>query len=280
MGLNMEERIKSKLIFLDVDGTLTPPGGYVPPESAQRAVKRARELGHKVFLCSGRNYGMIKPLMKFGFDGGIASCGGYVYADDKVLYDCPMNEAQKSRLITLLKENGASVSIESRNQSFNDDIALKYLKQERGSHLYSMIKAVWVELGARPAEEYNGDPVYKLVIACDGRECLEPAIQALGDELNFIIHDFSEKDCVFAEVISREFNKGTGIRIITEALGYDMVDTIGFGDSSLDVDMIDVVDIGVCMANGSAYLKEQSDLICPSLEEDGIEWAFRKLGLI
>ena len=90
MGLKMEDKKKGKLIFLDVDGTLTPPGGYEPPESALRAVKKARELGHKVFLCSGRNYGMIKPLMKFGFDGGIASCGGYVYTGDKVLYDNPM----------------------------------------------------------------------------------------------------------------------------------------------------------------------------------------------
>lgn len=40
-----------KLIFLDVDGTLTTPGGYEPPESAQRAIKRARDLGHMVFLC-------------------------------------------------------------------------------------------------------------------------------------------------------------------------------------------------------------------------------------
>ena len=29
-----------KLIFLDVDGTLTPPGGYVPPESAFKPFRR------------------------------------------------------------------------------------------------------------------------------------------------------------------------------------------------------------------------------------------------
>ena len=272
--------MNSKLVFLDVDGTLTLPGGYEPPESALRAVRRARELGHKVFLCSGRNYGMLKPLMKYGFDGCIASCGGYVCADNKVLYDYPMPEELKNRLITLLRENGASLSIESRDYSFNDNIALKYLTPGRGSHLYSMIKAVWVELGARPAEEYDGGPVYKLVLTCSSEDCLAPAMKEMGDEFNFIIHDFSEEDCVFSEIISREFNKGSGVRIITEALGYDISDTIGFGDSSLDFDMIDVVDIGVCMSNGSSYLKEQSDLICPQVEEDGIEWAFRELGLI
>jgi hydroxymethylpyrimidine pyrophosphatase-like HAD family hydrolase len=34
------------------------------------------------------------------------------------------------------------------------------------------------------------------------------------------------------------------------------------------------------MDNGSPKLKEMSDLICPSVDEDGIEWGFRKLGLI
>ena len=274
--------MNSKLIFLDVDGTLTLPGGYEPPESALRAVKRARELGHKVFLCSGRNYGMLKPLMKYGFDGCIASCGGYVCADNKVLYDYPMPEELKNRLITLLRENGASLSIESRDYSFNDDIALKYLKRDgiRDTHLYSMIKAVWVDLGARPAEEYDGRPIYKIVLTCDGEDRLIPARNELGDELNFIVHDFSVEDCVFSEIISRDFNKGRGVCIIAEALGYDLADTIGFGDSSLDVNMIDVVETGVCMSNGSEYLKEQSDLICPSVYEDGIEWAFRELGLI
>ncbi len=62
-----------KLIFLDIDGTLTEPGKNVPPPSAADAVRRAREKGHKVVLCSGRNYGMLFPVLQFGFDGLIAS---------------------------------------------------------------------------------------------------------------------------------------------------------------------------------------------------------------
>ena len=65
-----------KLIFLDIDGTLTEPGSNMPPESALRAVREAREKGHYVFLCTGRNYDMLSPLLSFGFDGVVASCGG------------------------------------------------------------------------------------------------------------------------------------------------------------------------------------------------------------
>lgn len=68
--------MNQKLIFLDIDGTLTEPGKNVPPPSAAEAVRRARGKGHKVVLCSGRNYGMLLPVLEFGFDGLVASAGG------------------------------------------------------------------------------------------------------------------------------------------------------------------------------------------------------------
>ena len=70
------------------------------------------------------------------------------------------------------------------------------------------------------------------------------------------------------------------MRLTAEALGFDIADTIGFGDSRIDIEMIEAVGTSVCMGDGSEYLKERSDLICPPTHEDGIEWAFRKLGLI
>ncbi len=270
-----------KLIFLDVDNTLTPAGGFVPPDSALRVISRARELGHKVFLSSGRNYGKLEPLMRFGFDGGIASCGGYVYADDKVLYDCPLTEEQKNKAITLLSEEGVILSIESIDDTFNDGKAREYLKDKgRNSHLLNMIKAVWIELGPRPMSEYDGRPIYKIVLVSPGADRLIPAREELGGELDFIVHDFSEPDCAFGEIINSKFDKGSAVRLVADALGFDMADTIAFGDSSIDVEMMDAAGTSVCMGNGSAFLKERSDLVCPSVDEDGIEWAFHELGLV
>ena len=55
--------MERKLIFLDIDGTLTLPGHNEPPESALRAIRAAQAKGHLVFLCSGRNYAMLSPLV-------------------------------------------------------------------------------------------------------------------------------------------------------------------------------------------------------------------------
>ena len=38
--------MEKKVIFLDIDGTLTEPGCNEPPGSAVRAIEKAREQGH------------------------------------------------------------------------------------------------------------------------------------------------------------------------------------------------------------------------------------------
>ena len=54
-----------KIIFLDIDGTLTEPGCNEPPQSAIEAIRRARENGHYVYLATGRNYDMMSELLQY-----------------------------------------------------------------------------------------------------------------------------------------------------------------------------------------------------------------------
>ena len=84
-----------KLIFLDIDGTLLPPGDMLIPESTLAALDRARANGHKLFLCTGRNHRMTEPLLRHDcFAGAVCSAGGYVLCDGKTLVDIPMEPQQ------------------------------------------------------------------------------------------------------------------------------------------------------------------------------------------
>jgi hydroxymethylpyrimidine pyrophosphatase-like HAD family hydrolase len=181
-----------------------------------------------------------------------------------------------------MTDEGVFLSIEGKDNAYSDERAKKFLEQSdtRNYYLLSMIEAVWIGLGPKPMSEYDGCPLYKVVFMCSDVKQIGPAKEALGDELQFIVHNFSEPDCYFGEIINRKFDKGRAVRIVADALGFDMADTIGFGDSNIDIEMMEAVGTSVCMENGSEFLKERSDLICPSTFEDGIEWAFRKLGLI
>ena len=271
-----------KLIFLDIDGTLTTPGSNTPPESAMKAVRLAREKGHKVFLCSGRNPGMMAPVLALGFDGAVAGAGGYVFAGDKVLFDCPMEREEFETGMRLLKENGVFRTIEARDRTWGDEDRGDFLAGagEGNSELMRWRKALAEQLNILPMGEYDGSPIYKIVFMCKEAKQLEPARQALEKNYNFVVQDVAAHSCLNGELINRKFDKGRGVRFIAEAFGAGIEDTIGFGDSMNDLEMIETVGTSVCMDNGSPALKEKSDIVCPAVEEDGLYKAFEQLGLI
>ena len=274
--------MQRKLIFLDIDGTLTPAGSNIPPASALDAVRRARAQGHLVFLCTGRNPAMLAPVLALGFDGAVAGAGGYVFAGDEVLFDCPMTKEQLDLGMKLLKENGEFRTIEARDATWGDEDLDDFLSQagDGNSELVRWRKALAEQLNILPMSAYDGRPVYKIVFMCRTMQQLAPARAALEEDFNFVVQDVAAHQCLNGELINRKFDKGRGIRCVAEALGVALADTVGFGDSMNDLEMIETVGYSVCMENGSPLLKAKSDLVCPAVEQDGLAWAFEKLGLI
>ncbi len=271
-----------KIIFLDIDGTLTPAGSNTPPASAMDAVRKAQAGGHKVFLCTGRNPAMLAPVLALGFEGAVAGAGGYVFAGDKVLFDCPMTREQQETGMRLLKENGVFRTIEAKDATWGDEDLGDFLAQagEGNSELVRWRKALAEQLNILPMREYDGRPIYKIVFMCSEAKQLEPARAALEKDFTFVVQDVAAHHCLNGELINRKFDKGRGVKIVADYYGADISDTIGFGDSMNDLEMIETVGYSVCMDNGSPALKEKSDLVCPAVEEDGLYWAFEKLGLI
>ena len=64
-----------KVVFLDVDGTITDYENRIPA-SAKRAIKAARAKGNRVYMCTGRSKAENPPeLTEIGFDGMIGGNG-------------------------------------------------------------------------------------------------------------------------------------------------------------------------------------------------------------
>ena len=270
-----------KLIFLDIDGTLTRAGENVPPDSAIYAIKMSQAKGNKVFLCTGRNLDMLKPLLKYGFDGVVGSSGGYVAVGDEVLFDCPMTDEQRDMALEVLHKNGVFCTIEAKGGSWGDDNMDEFLKDqpEGNSEIERWRKALSENLGIKSMKEYDGSPIYKVIMMCTDEKQLDEAKRLLGDDFTFVIQEVKAHSCINGELVNKKFDKGRGVKLVRDYYGLTDEDTYGFGDSMNDLEMIQTVGTSVCMDNGAEALKKLADIVCPSVDEDGLAKAFSQLNL-
>ena len=275
--------MNEKLLFLDIDGTLTEPGYNTPPESALKAIKTAQKNRHKVFLCSGRNPAMLKPILKYGFDGYVASAGGYVVCDGNVVFDRPMKPEIFRLAMDCFERNHVFRTVECLDGTYGDnglEDLLEGADEFSNSELLRFRRQLSETLDIRPMSEYNGAPVYKIVFMCTEARQLDEPMKLLKDYFVFCVQNLEAVGCLNGEIFGLDFNKGTGIKKLCEFLGKDISETIGFGDSMNDKEMFETVAYSVCMANGHPVMKEMADYICPAVSDDGLYKAFEKLGLI
>lgn len=273
--------MKEKWIFLDIDGTLTRPGSNVPPESALKAIRAAQAKGHKVLLCTGRNMALLSPLLQYGFDGVVASAGGYILYGGQVIYDCPMSRQQLELALETFHAGGVFCTIEAKDATYGDEALEDFLSQSPGenSEIQRWRAALADRLGILPMEDYDGRPIYKVVFICREDSQLEKARAALEKEFLFCCQTMSSPSRINGELINRKFDKGQGIRRLCRHLGVDLQDTFGFGDSMNDLEMMQTVGVAVAMANGNEQIKALADYICPPVEEDGLAKAFARYQL-
>jgi Cof subfamily protein (haloacid dehalogenase superfamily) len=273
-----------KIIFLDIDGTLTEPGSNDPPESAVSAIKEARAQGHFVFLCTGRNYNMLLPLLKYEFDGIVASSGGYIECQKEVIYDCPMTERQKQTVMCVLKDNGIYRTVECMDGSYTDEGFKEFLRanaaEGSNSELLRWREQIEKSLNILPMNEYKGQPVYKIVFMSQSKEQLAQPQKLLASDFEFCIQDENKHGFINGEVVNRQFDKGKAIERVCNYLHIPLCDSIAIGDSMNDKEMLKAAGVSICMQNGSENLKKLADDICPSVQADGIYNAFLKHHLL
>ncbi|WWR19555.1 HAD family hydrolase [Lachnospiraceae bacterium JLR.KK009] len=272
--------MEQKIIFLDIDGTLTEPGHNEPPESAIWAVKKAQEEGNYVVLCTGRNYAMLSPLLSYGFDGVVASSGGYIECQGEVVYDCPMTEQQQQSVLGVLEENGVYRTVECMEGSYTDEGFKDFLRSHVGegsnSELLRWREQIEASLNILPMKEYKGQPVYKVVVMSPSMGQLEQPQKLLAEDFAFCIQDGDMGGFINGEVVNRKFDKGKAVERVCRYFGLPVQNSVAIGDSMNDREMLEAAGLSICMENGSEGLKKLADDICPSVKENGIREAFLK----
>jgi 5-amino-6-(5-phospho-D-ribitylamino)uracil phosphatase len=74
----------------------------------------------------------------------------------------------------------------------------------------------------------------------------------------------------FLEFASPEVTKATGLEFLSEHLGFTRERTVAFGDGENDIELVDWAGYGVAVENAHDQVKEVADLVCPSVDEEGV----------
>ena len=277
--------MEKKAIFLDVDGTLVANHGKMT-EQAKKAITLARNQGHKVFICTGRNkIGIRNELEEVNFDGFIASAGSYIEVADEVVHSRYYDRKLIEKACDVFNRNNIVYNYECTDITYMSPKMMEFFvggnNEEATNSEMERLKAEQSDkFNVRDMNEYDGRGIHKISFIAMKQEDFDHAFKELKENFNFVVHDMFGSKNINGEIMSKLDNKGTGIKRIVDYLNIDMEDTIGFGDSMNDYEMIDAVKCGVVMDNGSARLKEIADRICKSVDEDGVYYEFIDLGII
>ena len=277
--------MKRKSIFLDVDGTLVS-GHATMNFKVVEAINRARQNGHYVFICTGRNKTGIKyELAKADFDGIIASAGSYIEIDNKVIHSVYFNKLLVDKISKVFDENNIYYNYECTDVTYMSkkmvELFIGGVNFESGNiELEKMMKEEFKKFSIQDLSLYNNQDIHKICFIATDQNDVERAKEQLGDDVNMVIHDIFDATTINGELISKVDNKATAIKQVIDYLGIDKKDTIAFGDSMNDYEMINFVECGIAMGNACKELKEVASRVCRSVDEDGIYYGFIELGLI
>lgn len=276
--------MKEKLIFLDIDGTLVYEM-KAPSLHVKKAINRARANGHKVFLCTGRNMPIIgADILDVGFDGIIASAGSHVQVGDQVLFDSMLSEAVVQECLHIFHAHGMYCRIETKEGIYTDPQMEALLKSTQAdpanSELIRMQKEIEAGIGIQTYDRYPGNGAYKICFTSRDLASVEKTKTYLGDRFVYAVHAYADSGtCFNGEIIPKGIDKGRGIRLICDYFHADLKDTIAFGDSMNDYEMMQTAGIGVAMGNACEELKKAADIICGNVWEDGLYYEFCKMKL-
>lgn len=263
--------MSEKVLFFDIDGTLldTRIGVNEIPESVKQEMKRLHDLGHKLFISSGRPRAMLDDkLLNAGFDGFVLANGAYVEIDGKSIYEDRMDTELTIKTMEMLEKLNCAYMIETAKNV--------YLEKE--NELYDFFyKEGFAQRFKTDFDKYDVITRALKIETNVTDQDRERVVDYIQNHFGYIVN-FDEHGSQNAfELYSPTISKAVGIQKVLEYYKLNRDDSYAFGDGLNDLEMIQYCHVGVAMGNAVDKLKEAADLICQSTAQDGLAKILRIL---
>lgn len=290
----------ARAIFLDIDGTYADHG--VAPDAHVEAVRTARELGHLVFVCTGRPLSMVPDhILAAGFDGTITGAGARVELGGQVLKDTRFQPDLAARIVDLLDAHDVAYILEAPEALYGRDGVDQRLRRVLGPIFAARAEA---EGGGTPAAgqgarrhsgrpdpledilgpiQYGGDlrqASYAKISCFDAPLPLRELTDALGPGVGLIPSSLSALGDGAGEIFMAGTHKAVGIQVVEAHLGLARADMVAIGDSANDIEMLEYAGTGIAVEGGHPAVLAVADRVTAGPAGHGVALAFADLGLL
>lgn len=272
----------SRLVFIDVDGTLLDRSQRVP-DSARDALERAVAAGNTLLLATGRSLPEIYPrLWELGFAGLLGGAGGYARIGVDVLFDIRIPADAIASTSDYLADVDAAWVWQGPNGLFPSESFMKGFTG--GSDGRGGAPGDWSEYAREVAPfMHPGVPASSgkcTFVLPPGGVGLDEVAEHVAADFTLIPGSVDSGIGTTGELVPLGVDKGTGLVRVAEALGVPTSDTVALGDSDNDLEMLRVAGVGVAMGGAAPHVRAVADRVTARLEDDGLAKAFESLGLV
>ena len=257
--------MRYKIVFFDVDGTITNHKDGSISRSTIEAIKTLKNKGIKVVAATGRPLSMCKELQEFGIETFITANGGYVKHIEKIIHKVPMDKRiiQQVMEYAKLQNNGLSFYTEEFSMNgITEKEILSALKETLSLSEYPEINDL-----------IHNEEVFLLCLFAN-----DEAVEKY--KLKFPHLTFKRWHPYVLNVLQEDISKSLAIMKTLDFFGINRSEAIAFGDGENDIDMLELVGLGIAMGNGNQKLKNVADFVTKPSSEDGIDYALKKYGII
>ncbi len=254
-----ENKLPVKLIALDLDDTLLNDAREISDKNVN-ALKRAAALGIYVVLCSGRAEAGILPMVRRLDLAGTQSGRFIIAVNGCSVFDLHRRDRIYTKKVDgdiLVQSNRIAREMGFYTEVYGPDViyAEKVTDWTRMDSDMCHVKMEVVE----HYEDFLQQGFVKMLIPGEP-EKLQELQSKLRENLGDRASVFVSKP-YFLEVLPPNCGKGQAINFLADHLGISRNETMGFGDSMNDEDMIRECGFGVAMCNGLEEIKTLADYV-------------------
>ncbi len=263
-----------KLIATDLDGTLNNDRKTIDPPTAA-ALKEAQRRGIRIALASARPLpGLYRErdaldLKKYG--GILMAYNGGLIADaatGETLASVTMDRSDAVSVLRALEALPVTPIL--------DDGKVFYVRDANGYKVpYECANNRMSCVEVPDLAGFLHFAPCKILMSVDPAQLrsVQRTIAGLLPEGLIVVQTAP----FYLEVCPAAVNKGVGLLAVCRALGIDPAQSIAFGDSQNDIDMLRAAGMGVAMGNADADVRAAADRVTLSNNEHGIARALAEL---